>query len=309
MTISRVFPAPRVLRRAVLAAAVLLAVLSVPQSASAGTLTFIPPSSSDFQDLDHHYVYTWLIRNINTVLPGGTGSIIGASLTFNNIRNWTDQPNRLYLALLDTSETTTATSVSNNNTTLLRIGNGNTGGNTNVSSSIYRIQDDPNLSNNNVTFRDELAKDTTGSSEAGYYTPAGRLMIPDENTGVTALGNQFQTRSYTGFGTDYQYLTAMQEGWVRGATGDPDESFGTQGETFTLDFNATAITNLISYINNGNDIALGLDPDCHFYNDGIVFTIYTQDFGPSDVVPEPATMTLFGLGLAALYYRRRRTAR
>jgi len=284
-----------------------LAFSSMASPAAAGTLTFIPPSSSDFQDLDHHYVYTWLLRNINTVLPNGTGSIIGASLTFNNIENWNTDPNRLYLALLDTATQTTATSVTNNTTTLLRIANGNTGANTGVSSSIYRVQDDGNLSNTNVVFRDDLAKDTSGSSMAGYYTPAGRLMIPSTSTGVTALGNQFQSRDYSGMG--YTYLNNMQEGWVKGNTGTSNRSFGTQGETFTLDFNATAIANLISYIDNGGDIALGLDPDCHFYNDGIVFQIFTQDFGAQDAVPEPATMTMLGIGLAGLYYRRRRQAR
>jgi hypothetical protein len=276
-----------------------LASLAIPVSASAGSLVFIPPNTSDFQDLDHHYVYTWVIRNIDTLLPGGAASITGASLTFNNIRNWNESPNRLYLALLSEARETNATSVSNNVTTLLRIGNGDTNGNTNVSSSIYRIQDDPDLNNNTVTFRDDIAKDTAGSTPASRYTTAGQLLIPGVSTGVTALGNQFGVGNYGGS------LTNMQEGWVKGAKGDSDESFDDVPETFTLNFNATALADLISYINNDGEIALGLDPDCHFFNDGIVFTIFTQDQQGGGAVPEPATLSMFGLGLAALYRRRR----
>ena len=43
-------------------------------------------------------------------------------------------------------------------------------------------------------------------------------------------------------------------------------------------------------------IGLGLDPDCHFYNDGITLRLVT---------PEPTSLALLGLGGLAMMHRRR----
>ena len=59
---------------------------------------------------------------------------------------------------------------------------------------------------------------------------------------------------------------------------------------------------LSAYFMNGGDIAFGLDPDCHFWNDGIVFSFTTKP----TATPEPTTMVLLGTGLAGLYYNRKR---
>jgi hypothetical protein len=53
---------------------------------------------------------------------------------------------------------------------------------------------------------------------------------------------------------------------------------------------------------NGGNIAFGFDPDCHFWNDGIVFSFTTKP----TATPEPTTMVLLGTGLAGLYYNRKR---
>lgn len=80
-------------------------------------------------------------------------------------------------------------------------------------------------------------------------------------------------------------------------------SFTTTAVTYTFTFTSAQLQLLSQYIANGNNIAFGFDPDCHFWNNGITFNYTT---GTLSTTPEPATMTLLGTGLAGLYYRRRR---
>jgi len=80
-------------------------------------------------------------------------------------------------------------------------------------------------------------------------------------------------------------------------------SFTTTGVNFTINFTPAQIATLTQYINNGHDIAFGLDPDCHYFNDGLKFTINVTP------VPEVGTILPIAVLLASvigLEIRRRR---
>lgn len=92
-------------------------------------------------------------------------------------------------------------------------------------------------------------------------------------------------------------------GWpVASGTADTyltSASFSTKPTDFTYTFTADQLKALNAYVANGHDIALGFDPDCHFYNSGVKFTITTA------AVPEPSAIILLGGGILGLFFRHR----
>jgi hypothetical protein len=85
-------------------------------------------------------------------------------------------------------------------------------------------------------------------------------------------------------------------GWlVANGTADTflkDKSFTNNPVNYTYTLTGDQLTALGQYLANGNDIALGFDPDCHYFNDGVTFTL---NFTP---VPEVANMVPIAILLA-----------
>lgn len=86
-----------------------------------------------------------------------------------------------------------------------------------------------------------------------------------------------------------------------------DHDGGPGGDEVTLVYSFGALgmlDELEAYIANGNDFGLAFDPDCHYWNDGVLFTLTT---GARHVPDGGSTVWLmaFGVGTAAWAGRRR----
>jgi len=89
-----------------------------------------------------------------------------------------------------------------------------------------------------------------------------------------------------------------QSGWlVAAGTSDTflkDQSFTLTPVTWTYTFTPVQLTALRADIANGDNLALGFDPDCHFFNNGVTLTLDTRtpDTG--------STLTMFGITAALM---------
>jgi hypothetical protein len=179
----------------------LVAVGMAPALAVAATYTF-QPTPHDLYDLDHTKAYSW---GMDLVLAPGEAAV-AATLTFDNIRNWDDNPNVLYVHLLDTCP----------------------------------------LGVQHYT-------DNEGGGDYFASFPGGQTHLVT----YTNLPSTPQDLVYTFTPGDLAALNTYLA----------DHRFG-----------------------------IGIDPDCHFYNDGITLGIVT---------PEPATIMLLAIGVVTLLRRLR----
>jgi hypothetical protein len=284
------------------AAVVFTVLLGFSEQASAAVLKYCPSgsstcnlstgnptnvSSNDLGDLDHRNFYTWRISGINL---GAGQEVSGATLTFKNIYNWDGNANRLFLQLLDDARTTGGTSLVNNSYSRVRFYSDE--------SALQGPMSD--VFNNSAAIE---CAGKTGSALTACQSKQSSEQTQENNlvtngTQEAALTN----RSFAALGQLPTTAPGMTNppGW----TVTPDgTSNGNQLYTYTYTFTEGQEDLLQAFINNNGAIAIGLDPDCHFYNNGVLLTITTG------AVPEPVTVALLGAGIAAGLYRRRRQAR
>ena len=207
----------------VLACIVTLGVIAI--SANADIYTFQPIPDIDLAGLDHHYYYIWEIKDFS--LPADE-PVIGASLFFDNINDWTvEDGDILYMRLLSKADITEA-DVTDDVVDLWKPGSDN---------NIYRGHDGQ------------------------------------------AVGDDL---------SDYGILLG---------TYTDDDPFPNPPEDFTYNFTQSQWESLDDLIRADGRFGIGLEPDCHYWNDGITLTIVTP-------VPGAVLLGILGLGVAGLKLRK-----
>jgi PEP-CTERM motif len=129
--------------------------------------------------------------------------------------------------------------------------------------------------------------DTARNSGIRSFVDASGSPVPVTQILDNFDGALFNSNPLVAAGTGNTFLTSR--------------SFTMTPTTFVYNFTADQLKVLNTYFLNGNNVAFGFDPDCHFWNNGIKF-----EFTTTDTVPEPTTMILLGTGLAGFYLKRRR---
>ncbi|MGI8438173.1 MAG: hypothetical protein ACR2NX_14960 [Chthoniobacterales bacterium] len=134
--------------------------------------------------------------------------------------------------------------------------------------------------------------DTAKASGVGSFV--------DDPSGSTPLSDLTDDFVSTRYHNDPNWLVA--NGTADTFLANP--SFTTTGVNYTLNFTPSQLLTLASYVANGNDVAFGLDPDCHFFNDGIKFTM-TLTPVPEMSALYPIVGLLIAIGSTHLLRRRR----
>jgi len=217
---------------------VVVCLLAPPVMADISTYTFVP-RPLDLYDLAHANYYTW---GIDWDLPTGE-TISSATLTFNNIWDWTAEPDQLYVRLL-----------------------------------------------NDVTDRNGNRTPNWQTTSNGSYHYETITLVGNDSR----AGDQFQGQ---GVPLAYRGQTApLGTPW-----NDPK---GGHNGAYAVNLSYDILPDNFSWLSDGN-FGFGIDPDCHYYNSGIQFTITTK---PNSVpaVPVPGAVLLGALGLGLVGFVKKR---
>lgn len=248
---------------------ILLAFLCVrPAASSADILSPMnfTPNPADLSDLDHHSLYTWRIDDIDL-----TGKeVTSVTLTFEQMYNWDNTANQLFIHLLDTAR----------------------------KPGVSEFVDDP-FGGLAINEQDDFAINYDPWWSPAFHSRSDWLV--DSGTGDMLLTN----RGFAGPSTNPNNIPSPVgdlSGWTY-ANCASDAGGPKNPCDYTYTFSSDEIDQFQSFVGDIGGIALGLDPDCHFFNEGVVMTVNATSLS---AIPEPSTLVLFGTGLLAAYRRHRR---